>query len=156
MKLWKRHHELTFNSHTCLWATLDYYTAQRIHSKALKYWRLVRFPKCKNKKRQYPVYVLWFHCSQNFNYLFFQSLDFERTWWKLFHKRVVRTIWYVCLYYYPWVDTSASELLVPDGIIRPVVSVSALAWFIRHMYYSNLQPLRNVIINKTKVPLPQA
>ena len=25
------------------------------------------------------------------NYLAFQSLDFERTWWKLFQKRVVRT-----------------------------------------------------------------
>jgi hypothetical protein len=50
MKLWKRHHEHTSNSHTCLWTTLDYYTAQRIHPKALKYWRLVRFPKCKNRK----------------------------------------------------------------------------------------------------------
>jgi hypothetical protein len=57
---------------------------------------------------------------------------------------------------YVLITITGGELLVPDGIIRPVVSVSALAWFIRHMYYSNLQPLRNVIINKTKVPLPQA
>jgi hypothetical protein len=27
-----------------------------------------------------------------------------------------------------WVDTSAGKLLVPDGIIRPVISVSALTW----------------------------
>jgi hypothetical protein len=75
---------------------------------------------------------------------------------KVIPESVVRTIWYVRFYYYHWVDTSAGELLVPDGIIRPVVSVSALAWFIRHIYYSNLQSLRNVIINKTKVPLLQA
>ena len=35
---------------------------------------------------------LWFTCSQNFlNYLTFQPFDFERTWWRLFLKRVVRT-----------------------------------------------------------------
>ena len=39
-------------------------------------------------------------------------------------------------YYYHWVDTSAGGLLVPKGIIRPVVSVvSALPWFIRYIYY---------------------
>jgi hypothetical protein len=39
-------------------------------------------------------------------------------------------------YYYYWVDTSAGGLLVPQGIIRPVVSVvSALPWFIRYIYY---------------------
>ena len=31
-----------------------------------------------------------------------------------------------------WVDTSAGGLLVPEGTISPVVSVSALAWFIRY------------------------
>jgi hypothetical protein len=97
-----------------------------------------------------------FIVPKTLDYLVFQSLDYEHTWWRLFQKRVVRTIWYVRFYYYHWVDTSAGELLVPDGIIHPVVSVAALAWFIRHMYYSNLQSLRNVIINKTKVPLPQA
>jgi hypothetical protein len=30
------------------------------------------------------------------------------------------------LYYYHWVDTSAGGLIVPESIIRPVVSVSAL------------------------------
>jgi hypothetical protein len=51
--------------------------------------------------------ALWFYCSQNFK-LFgfpFQSFDFERTWWRLFQKRVVRTkldiygfIWRIWLY----------------------------------------------------------
>ena len=41
-------------------------------------------------------------------------------------------------------------------IIRHVVSVSALTWFIRNIYYWNIQFLNNVIIIKTKVLLPQA
>jgi hypothetical protein len=32
-------------------------------------------------------------------------------------------------YYYHWVDTSAGGLLVQDGIMLPVVSASALTWF---------------------------
>jgi hypothetical protein len=35
--------------------------------------------------------------------------------------------------------TSAGELLPPEGIIRPVVSVSALPWFIRYNYICILQ-----------------
>ena len=46
-------------------------------------------------------------------------------------------------------------LLVPEGIIRSVVGASALTWFIRYIYYWNLQFLNNVIINKTEVLLPQ-
>ena len=42
------------------------------------------------------------------------------------------------------------------GITRPVVSASALTWFIIYFYYWNLQFLNNVIINKTKVLLLQA
>jgi hypothetical protein len=55
-----------------------------------------------------------------------------------------------------WVYTSAGGVVVPESIIRPVVSASALTWFIRYMYYWKLQYLNNVIINKTKVLLPQA
>ena len=33
-------------------------------------------------------------------------------------------IWYLRFYYYHWVDTAAGGLLVPKGIIRPVISVS--------------------------------
>ena len=37
-------------------------------------------------------YIKQFTCSQNFlNYLAFHPFDFERTWWKLFQKRIVRT-----------------------------------------------------------------
>jgi hypothetical protein len=36
---------------------------------------------------------------------------------------------------YDWVNTSAGGILVPEGIIRPVVSASALTWFIRYIYY---------------------
>ena len=39
----------------------------------------------------------------------------------------------------------------PAGIIRPVVFVSALSWFIRYIYNWHEQFLNNVIINKTKV-----
>ena len=45
-------------------------------------------------------------------------------------------------------DTSVDGLFVSDGIIRPEVSASALTWFIRYIYYWNLQFLNNVIINK--------
>ena len=31
-------------------------------------------------------------------------------------------------YYYNWVNTFADGLLVPEGVIRPVVSVSTLSW----------------------------
>ena len=35
--------------------------------------------------------------------------------------------------------------IVPEGIIRPVVSVSVLTWFIIYIYYLNLQFLNNVL-----------
>ena len=57
---------------------------------------------------------------------------------------------------YDWVNTSAGGVFVPQGNIRPVVSASALTWFIRYIYYWKLQFLNNVIINKTKVLRPQA
>jgi hypothetical protein len=46
--------------------------------------------------------------------------------------------------------------LVIEGITHPVVRTLALTWFIRYICYCNLQFLNNVIINKTKVLLPQA
>jgi hypothetical protein len=60
-------------------------------------------------------------------------------------------IWYLRFYYYHWIDTSAGGLLVPEGIISPVVSVSALTWFIRYNYYWNLQFLNIYLLIKTKV-----
>ena len=57
-------------------------------------------------------------------------------------------------YYNRWADTSAGRLLVPaEGIMRQVVSVSALTWFISYIFYWNLQFLNHVIIIKTKVLL---
>jgi len=53
--------------------------------------------------------------------------------------------------YYHYVDTSASGRLVPEGIIRPVVSDSALTWFIGYIYCRNLQLLNYLIIIKSKV-----
>jgi hypothetical protein len=52
------------------------------------------------------------------------------------------------LYYYHLVYTSAGGLIVPDGITRPVVSVSALTRLIRCIYYWNIQFLSNVIFNQ--------
>jgi hypothetical protein len=42
---------------------------------------------------------------------------------------------YLRFYHYHWVDTSASELLVTEGIIRPVTSASAMTLFIIYTYY---------------------
>jgi hypothetical protein len=53
-------------------------------------------------------------------------------------------------------NTSASELLVPEGTIRIVVGASALPWFIRYVHYWNVQFPNHVIIIKAKVILPRA
>ena len=73
---------------------------------------------------------------------------FKRTWWRLFQQRIMPTKLdiYVCKYNH-WVETSA-------GITCPVVSASALAWFIRYIYACNLQ-LLNIVFFKTKFNLPQ-
>ena len=47
---------------------------------------------------------------------------------------IVCTAWYLRFYYYHWVDTTADEILVPDGI-RPVVD-GLLAIFIIEIYSS--------------------
>jgi hypothetical protein len=36
-------------------------------------------------------------------------------------------------YYYDWIDTSAGGLIIPDRIIRSVVSISSLTWFIIYL-----------------------
>jgi hypothetical protein len=55
-----------------------------------------------------------------------------------------------------YIDTCAGGLLIPESIIRPVDSVSALKLLIRYIYFWNLQFLNNAIIFKTKVPLLHA
>jgi len=67
-----------------------------------------------------------------------------------FQKRVVRTKFDN----YHWVDTSGGGVLVSGEIIRTVVNVSVLTWFIRYIYYWNLQFQNNAIIIKTKVLFP--
>ena len=47
-------------------------------------------------------------------------------------------------------------VIVPDGFTRPVVSVSALTWFISYNYNRNLQFLNYVIMIRTMARLPQA
>ena len=38
----------------------------------------------------YPVWSFWHHCTQEcLDYLFYQSFDFEHTWWRWFQRRVV-------------------------------------------------------------------
>ena len=49
-------------------------------------------------------------------------------------NRPAHYIWYLRLYYYHRVDISAGGLLVPECIIRPEVSASALTWFIRFLF----------------------
>jgi hypothetical protein len=39
------------------------------------------------------------------------------------------------LYRLNWLNTSAGGLLLPEGIILPVVSASALIWIFRYIYY---------------------
>jgi hypothetical protein len=69
------------------------------------------------------------------------------------------TISYLRFNYFHCVDTSAGALLVPDGIICPVVSASTLTWFIKYIL-SKFTVLKSyVIIIKAKVRLillPQA
>ena len=64
-------------------------------------------------------------------------------------------LYYSILCIVHWVDISACGLFVPEGIIRPVVSVSALTWCIRYICHWNSLLLNNVIITKTNVLLPQ-
>jgi len=45
---------------------------------------------------------------------------------------------YMRFYYYHWVDTSASGLLVFECIIRPLISASILTWFNGYYLLSKL------------------
>jgi hypothetical protein len=63
------------------------------------------------------------------------SFDLERTWWQLFQKRVMCTQFDIYV------------LIIITGYHPP--SASTLTWFIRYVYYWNLQFLNNVIMIKT-------
>jgi hypothetical protein len=57
---------------------------------------------------------------------------------------------------YHWIDTSAGRLLVPEGVIRPVVRDSAMTLFIIYIFYRILRFLNHVIIIKINILFPQA
>ena len=59
-------------------------------------------------------------------------------------------------YYYHWVDTTAGGLLVPEGIIRPVVSASALTTISKIHFDTNLQLINFEILLNLRFQLPQA
>ena len=73
--------------------------------------------------------------------------------WQPWFLNLIST--FLLLSVYRWVDTSAGGLVVPEGIIHQVVRASTMTWFIRYIYYWNLQFLNNVIIYKAMVHLPQ-
>jgi len=78
---------------------------------------------------------------------------FQVLWKKVSEKKLeTAEILFLRFYYYHWVDTSAGGLLVPEGIIHPIVGVSALTWLIKYM---ETYSLIHVIINTTKVLLFQ-
>jgi hypothetical protein len=54
------------------------------------------------------------------------------------------------------VGENLQDHVVSVGIIRPVVNVSALTWFLRYINYWILQLLNNAMIIKTKVLHTQA
>jgi hypothetical protein len=95
-----------------------------------------------------------------FNLFCFQYFEIESIWFKLFQKYDVSTKFdiyllllslgrYLCWWtisprgyhpsssqcYYHWVDSSAGGILVPEGVIRPVVSAAALTWFTRYIFH---------------------
>ena len=80
-----------------------------------------------NTKTQQPYFILIFIYSYIFLIILFYLfiIFFQPTWLRLFQKRVVRNKCDIYVFI-TITDTSGGELLVPDGIIFPVDSVSAL------------------------------
>jgi hypothetical protein len=141
-----------WNKHACRTNTYTWYLLQVIH--------------CYDHVRLFYYIILIFINMRVINRNFKQwsinpPIATEQT--TTSHLRSLKTrkrLWYILCpiwdsYYNRWVDTTVGGLLVPGGIIRPVVSVSTLTWFIRYIYNRNLQFLNNVFFIKTKVFLPQ-
>ena len=87
----------------------------------------------------------------------FLTFGHERIWWRLIQKSTSYAIKLVSIlfYYYHWVDTTAGGLLVPEGIIRPVVSASALTTISKIHSITNLQLINFKILWKLRFQLPQ-
>ena len=88
----------------------------------------------------------------NLQYLAFQYFDYERTWWQLYQRHVVRTsiLTFLLLslgrYLYWWtISHRRHHPLIIQSFGTDMVYI--------YTYYWNLQFLINVCINKTKVPL---
>jgi len=79
------------------------------YKKYLKFWNVILCP---------------FDYLISKTYLAFKSFDIEL---KAYPRNVSCALPFYC---YHWVDTSAGRLLVPEGIIHPVVSTSAPTCFI--------------------------
>ena len=78
----------------------------------------------------------WFYYSQTFKIIFLYNLPILSIPEEGYSRNASCALnLNICFYYYHWFDASAGGLLVPEGIIRPVVGVSVLKWFIRYIYY---------------------
>ena len=64
------------------------------------------------------ICTVWWRCTSN------KAETCQNRRWKWKWLKYLRINLIFTLYCYRWVDTSAGELLVPEGIIRPVVSVT--------------------------------
>ena len=74
-------------------------------------------------------------------------------------KRFMRSkigIYVTLFYYYHWVDTTAGGLLVPEGIIRPVVGASVLTTISKIHFVTNSLLINFEILLKLRYQLPQA
>ena len=72
---------------------------------------------------------------------------------KVIWKRMMDTKRDTIVFPHYWDDTSTSEILIPDGVIWQVVSVSGLTWFIRCIYYWN--SLIMLVLTKLRFPSPR-
>jgi len=74
----------------------------------------------------------------------------------LYDKKLDLRLFLVLFRYLHWKIVCWKYVEYPRGIIRLVVIVYAHVWFIRNMWYTNLQFLNTVIIIQAKCLLPQA
>ena len=111
----------------------------------------------------YIVFVKFFLCLsplvllliKTLDYLAVQSIDFERTWWKLFQKMFTKFDIYAFI-----ITTGTIPLLVDyqsSSVSSALYSVLR-QWhgLLDIIWYWHLQFQNNIIINKTKLLLPRA
>jgi hypothetical protein len=79
-----------------------------------------------------------FIAPKTFNYLAFQSSDFERTWWSLYQKSVVRTK----LYIYHFITSEIIWLLV--SCLGPLDCLAICFGVCKHFSFTNDNSLQTV------------